>query len=1149
MGVMVNDPVAAADRQSQTDITAQGACPLTRTDIQLIPVRYAYADAPAEHPALKPGYDLEFQPMGIRQIRDGYLYLFHSEAPDVLHEYQVSDGGAVSKRLWTGDEAARDQRTGTPDTPAIVVPRRGYIDVLFSERQLTAKKCSMLIGWRSYRAKVMRRVSLSGFCPIEGNAQLLTKPDLEQLLAHPDAFEVPMDGTSHLAPWYWSQDTLDGALEPFAHRMAAYELDHAYLVVDDLMGHISDLLDAWAIVDTNHSAWLEKEDVRYYPARLITDLIRLDGARVGEIADAFARQTNDENTRAVYSKIAQASNQQKAELKRLVDDFPEYRYSAQTFGGPTSYSFMPADRERVVAMKEAVRTLAGELALESGTLLEAIEALADYQEHLVEGSTFTGQQGIADLVRLDEMKAYLENSEQQLSWFAEEKRRIVADLQRLLENFYLQGHLYDRASEKEYAALLGMDNALITVLLEWSNANEDFRFLKRFYFEGIGHQHLLALDLKPGIVPGTARDLINSLKSLLDANRGPKAYREWVELVDNSPYFQFPELAPGAAEQLSHHLAQKNIVARLALFELVAEVDAADLHGRLKQLFQRMPPGLQAHLFDNQRLYQVDLDIADTDSLKRHDALVREIEQLAQKHEATLAHEKRLEQRYRQANTRARREYKRTYDAEIRQARAQRQMLATQLRERSALLMDTSPIQGDNHSGAILISGLTRTSYGRAVQSELEELKRLQARGGLTRVLDYGRGMLHRQDALELPKRIGGLGLVSFVGMVSAVGAWDALQKLRASDLDNSVPDVVSGVAGTIGAAASVLTIVGSARLNYYYQKVSQVDVVLSRLARVNVWGGTLAAWGGFFSALADAKKQFDVLIGEDQSGKKLGSAITLLGDSAIVYGSGRMAFQGSRGLYHILLKKTKDVTWKIVNDGMLSIAGGVFRGLNAYLWVGTILVCLGNWVQNYFLRTKLQRWCEQSAWGKTNQGWPSDRQRYELVKAIYQPTLLVQAQQKALDGSTSFCSFRIELPALSKLQRDNLEWVVLLKRGGEWYPDHEHWNAAVLPKSLGAAGMALEISFGASELEQTEGVYLAFRYKPSNAVSWLPDPDKAFHYKLMLHEGGNLPTVAANEEMAWQPVGALREPDAGLAPLLSTYSFHPLIDVSEGSC
>ncbi|NWN92628.1 hypothetical protein HLV39_14115 [Marinobacter adhaerens] len=1149
MGAIIGDPVAAGDRQSQADITAEGACPLTRTDIQLIPVRYAYVDKPVDHDALESQYELGFQPVGIRQVRDGYLYLFHSDAPDTLHEYQITEGGAVTKRLWTGSDATKDQRAGTPDTPAVVVPRRGHIDVLFSSAQLTAKKCSMLIRWESYRSEVMRRVVLSGYCPIKGSPQLLNKPDLEQLLQHPVKAAVPIDGQTDLPPWYWSQDTMDGSREPFSHRLAAYEQDHAYLVVDDLTGHISDLLDAWGIVDTNHTAWLEKEDATYYPARFISDLIRLDGERIGEVANAFADQVEDADGKVIFKKIAQASRDQKTELKQLVDSFPEYQNSTKKIAGPMTVSFMPEDGERVRAMREGAQALAGELGLAQSEMLNVVESLAEYQENLVDGSALSGQQGIADLVRLNEMNSYLEESQKALSWFADEKQRIVSDIQCLLESFYLHGHLYDRASEKHYGALLGLDNALITILAEWSQAKGDFSFLKQFYFEEIGHQHLISLDLKPEIIPGAVKDLIDAFKSLMAARSGPTAYREWLELVENSSHFQFPELPPGAAEQLSHHLAQLNVTARIALFELVEAADAANLQGRLKQVFQRMPPGLQAHIFENQRLYQIDLDIADGNTLAKHESLVQEIEHLAQQHEEALADEKRLEQRRSEASTRARKSNKHQYDQQIGEARTRKQLLATQLRERGFQLMDTSPVEGELHNGALLIGGITRTTYGRAVQSELDELKRLQARGGLTSMWDYGRGIVHGQSTADVSVRIGGLGLVSFMGIVGAVGAWDALKKIRDDAPDASYADAVSGVAGTIGTAASVMTIIGSARLNYYYQTVSQTEAVLSRLARVNVWGGTIAAWGGFFAAGADWFKQLSILRSDGQSdGTKASALITLTGDSLLLVGSGRMAFTGSGGIYHILRKPASGITWKSVNRSMLSLAGGVFRGLNAYLWIGTAVVFIGNWIQSYYARTDIQRWCEHSAWGNEPRNWSSDEQRHELAKVMYQPALLVKAEKQALDGRTGYCAFRLELPGISALQADNMEWSVLRNEGTTWEPDSDHWNKAVLKQSLGDAGLALEIILTSRELDTINGCYLAFRYKPSSAASWLPESEKAYHYELMLHEQGNLPMTAANETKAWQLVAPLTEANTKLAPMLSAFGFHSLVEAPKGS-
>jgi hypothetical protein len=816
MGKQLTNPIAAADRASLANTTAQGACPLTRSDIQLIPVRYAYADEAAEHPSLEPRFNLEFQPIGIRQIRDGYLYLFHSDAPDILHEYEVKDGGAVTKRLWQGNDAAQDQRAGTPDTPAILVPRRGHVDVFFSSTQLTAKKCSMLIRWEDYRRQVMQRVGLSGYCPINGKPQLLSKASLESLLTHPDAETAPMDGRTDLPSWYWAQNTLDTGSEPFAHRLAAYDLDHAYLVVDDFMGHIDDLLDAWAIVDTNHNAWLEAEDARYYPARFISDLIRLDDERVAELARAFSEQVEDEDAKVLFEKVAQGSRDQHARLKELVEDFPEYQQSARKVAGPSTYSYMPSDHERVTRMRDAAKALATELGMSQREVLSIVESMSDYQSNLVEGSDFGGEQGIADLVKLDEMNAYLKQAQQHLSTFSDEKRRIVIDIKSLLATFYLHGHLYDREKEDSYMALLKMDNALITVLTEWAQASGDFSFLKQFYFEEIGHQHLISLDLKPEIIPGSLKDLIDGLKAIMNARQAPAAYKEWVQLVEQSHYLQFPSLSEGAAAQLSHHLAQLNITGRLAVFELVQAVDAADLHGRLKQVFERMDPGLRAHIFENQRLYQIDLEIADADSLKRHESLVKEIERLAKLREEVLNQENRLQQRHSEASTRDRRRYKREYDEQILALRAQREELTSQLRERGFQLIDTSPVEGENHSGALLIAGLTRTAYGRAVQSEVDELKRLRDRGGLTRMMDYGRGMIHGQDTLDLPKRIGGMGLVSFMGLVGAVGAWDAFSKWQKDKTFDNFLLMFGGVTGTIGAAASILTIVGSARLNFY---------------------------------------------------------------------------------------------------------------------------------------------------------------------------------------------------------------------------------------------------------------------------------------------------------------------------------------------
>ena len=181
------------------------------------------------------------------------------------------------------------------------------------------------------------------------------------------------------------------------------------------------------------------------------------------------------------------------------------------------------------------------------------------------------------------------------------------------------------------------------------------------------------------------------------------------------------------------------------------------------------------------------------------------------------------------------------------------------------------------------------------------------------------------------------------------------------------------------------------------------------------------------------------------------------------------------------------------------------------------------------------------SVWGNNAKGWDTDQQRHELAKVIYQPTLSVKAEQAALDGRTSYCAFRLELPGLSSLEADNMEWAILRQERTAWEPDHDYWNQAITTKSMGAAGVALELSLTEADLDTVDGFYLAFRYKAANSPNWLPETDKAYHYKLTLHERSNLPMVGANETKEWQPITPLDAPDTRLTPLIINY--HALVN------
>lgn len=51
--------------------------------------------------------------------------------------------------------------------------------------------------------------------------------------------------------------------------------------------------------------------------------------------------------------------------------------------------------------------------------------------------------------------------------------------------------------------------------------------------------------------------------------------------------------------------------------------------------------------------------------------------------------------------------------------------------------------------------------------------------------------------------------------------------------------------------------------------------------------------------------------------------------------------------------------------------------------------------------------------------------------------------------------------------------------------------------KRMVEAGVALDLHLIDVELGTAEGFYLAFRYKAVNSSNWLPESEKASHYKL----------------------------------------------------
>ena len=159
-----------------------GACPLMKDTVQLVPLCYGLVDNPALDPAGKIAmpYNLTTRPLGIRLLRDGWLYVIESNG--TLTEFRLLDG-MLSAMLWQGKRVTRDVRDEPIKSPTLIVSKRSALHVTYSEVQWTAKKCHQVLDSKAERQHFMQAVNVSSANCQTGAPYLLTPDMAEHWLA------------------------------------------------------------------------------------------------------------------------------------------------------------------------------------------------------------------------------------------------------------------------------------------------------------------------------------------------------------------------------------------------------------------------------------------------------------------------------------------------------------------------------------------------------------------------------------------------------------------------------------------------------------------------------------------------------------------------------------------------------------------------------------------------------------------------------------------------------------------------------------------------------------------------------------------------------------------------------------------------------
>ncbi|ATV17234.1 toxin VasX [Pseudomonas syringae] len=190
----------------KTPATATSLCPFRGPNIAIVPVRYALdrsrydVDPTQLKPLPKDGQwarlpTLKTRSYTLRQLYDGYVYVF-DETAGTLHEYVVSaTNGHLSRILWTDAHIGNDQRNGAGEgQPFLLYPRDHCLHIAFSPMQWTWRFCEHMRSNATSRTLWMKALGLASYCLTMAEPDTLPLDRIAEAVADIDKERVVDDG-------------------------------------------------------------------------------------------------------------------------------------------------------------------------------------------------------------------------------------------------------------------------------------------------------------------------------------------------------------------------------------------------------------------------------------------------------------------------------------------------------------------------------------------------------------------------------------------------------------------------------------------------------------------------------------------------------------------------------------------------------------------------------------------------------------------------------------------------------------------------------------------------------------------------------------------------------------------------------------------
>ena len=469
----------AAAAASKTAIGSPGACSLRHTHVQLLPLSYGLVEKPLDPSAELTVPDaLTSRPVGVRLLRDGWLYIIDSISAE-LHEYRILDGLVVAL-LHRGKKVDSDQRSAIEERPALVFSRQAVLHVTFAEVQWTAAKCAQVLDSVADREHFMQCVDLRPVDCLVGGEHLLTVEQAKRWSAELAAGAEPVaaaQGDAVLLPTVHVSDAPEHEREPYLweqpprFRQAhigewlgqvrpAYQDDTLFLLVQDDLGILRDLaeyqdcvvkwVDDWS--NTGHN---ERD---YLLACYIESLSQLSGEDMAELAKA----DHGPATNALFTDLEQLPEPQRQltrdrlreylnrggkvepsvieptpQLERERQEAVDKAYELNRFDGAnadfSAYERASAEADRRYYTREYFHASPTEFVERHLQTLVNLGRQHDQRVlDLLDGSLLSGKRGINDLIDRPAMDEVLARHRDDVGRWNRVLERITADRTQLV---------------------------------------------------------------------------------------------------------------------------------------------------------------------------------------------------------------------------------------------------------------------------------------------------------------------------------------------------------------------------------------------------------------------------------------------------------------------------------------------------------------------------------------------------------------------------------------------------------------------------------------------------------------------------------------------------------------------------------------------